>query len=440
MMRNIDEPSRLEVLQTSPPVALLYCTCDDAVIECLDNLREQKYNNLSIFILDDSQTEQYRKIIDNFNFTVIRRSNRDGYKAGNINNWIKLWGNQFDYFVIVDADSILPPDFIYKMLLYGEHPSNAKIALFESRIHAWAPKNLIQDALAIQSVIASEGSIRLSNRLDVTLSNGHNNLCRTSSLRNIGGLDEQYIAEDHATTLSLIAHEYSCRIVNVESFEILPSNLDILRKRAGRWVRNDLQIIRHPWDNIPLTLQFRLVLRAIAHCLWLIIPVTMLVVLWANPSTVADVKTFIIYLSLYKGYQTPQMFPVLCLFAIYFTYLYLLPIFHLLSIKVGVPQSILSFLIILSIGFGNMFVAASSVIKSLSGTKFVFDVTPKAAQFEVVSLLNFSRINWLYLLFVLVVSVGALRNPAALVFNWPWIFPLIASPFILFISQKPKFL
>jgi hypothetical protein len=248
--RNAAVPPRLASLQTRPRVALLYCTRDDAVLECLTLLKYQRYDNLDIFIMDDSETEYYRELTNSSGYTIVRRPDRQGFKAGNINYWLRNWGKLFDYFVILDADSVLPPDFVEQMLMYGEHPENSHIALFESRILGWAPTSALQQAQAVQLEMASNASIRLSNRLGVTLSNGHNNLCRTSHLISVGGFDERYVSEDQATTLNLIALGLSCYIVDVTSYEIVPPSLSALKRRTRRWVRNDLQLMSHPWTNV----------------------------------------------------------------------------------------------------------------------------------------------------------------------------------------------
>jgi len=112
-----------KVSAKTPSVALLYTTYNDfqekAVLSCVN----QEYDNFHAFILDNSTEEDYKNRIDEFSarykekVTVIRREGRSGYKAGNINNALKQI-NDFEYFSISDADSILPKNYITGLLPY----------------------------------------------------------------------------------------------------------------------------------------------------------------------------------------------------------------------------------------------------------------------------------------------------------------------------------
>ena len=75
-----DLPKR-DHLCREPAVALLYCTCDDVVLACLMKLKAQTYSNCTIFVLDDSQSESSRRLIDATGLRVIRRGTRKGFKA-----------------------------------------------------------------------------------------------------------------------------------------------------------------------------------------------------------------------------------------------------------------------------------------------------------------------------------------------------------------------
>ncbi len=102
-------------LVSSPSVALLYVTYNDAMPDLLRKLKDQTYKKYDIFILDDSTNEGHIKLIDNYGFKTIRRGARAGFKAGSLNNWLSLYGDKYDYFVIADSDSAFEIDFIENM-------------------------------------------------------------------------------------------------------------------------------------------------------------------------------------------------------------------------------------------------------------------------------------------------------------------------------------
>jgi cellulose synthase/poly-beta-1,6-N-acetylglucosamine synthase-like glycosyltransferase len=103
-----------------PYVLLVYCTCDDFNGESLLASMDQRYENYDVVILDDSKKEESKEEVMAFarehHIYVMRRKDREGYKAGNLNNFLKR--ANYDYFVILDSDEIIPPDFITRSLDY----------------------------------------------------------------------------------------------------------------------------------------------------------------------------------------------------------------------------------------------------------------------------------------------------------------------------------
>nr|WP_307935998.1 glycosyltransferase [Mycoplasmopsis bovis] len=73
-------------------VVLLYCTCDDFHEESLSKSMVQYWNNYETVILDDSKSNEYIEKVNEFankhNLKVVRRENKEGFKAGNLNNFL----------------------------------------------------------------------------------------------------------------------------------------------------------------------------------------------------------------------------------------------------------------------------------------------------------------------------------------------------------------
>lgn len=110
-------------------VTMVYCTCDDFNAESLEACLQQDYPNYKVVILDDSKKTEYIAEIDAFaakhDIEVVRRDNNIGYKAGNLNNYLQQ--AEFDYFVILDSDEIIPENFITRSLDYFAYYENAGI-------------------------------------------------------------------------------------------------------------------------------------------------------------------------------------------------------------------------------------------------------------------------------------------------------------------------
>lgn len=97
------------------PVAVLYTTCNDFVEMSALSCVELDYHRFRVYILDDSSQQEYIDRIDTFaaqlkgKVRVIRRSDRQGFKAGNLNHALNRFVRE-PLFVIADADEVLPRD------------------------------------------------------------------------------------------------------------------------------------------------------------------------------------------------------------------------------------------------------------------------------------------------------------------------------------------
>jgi membrane glycosyltransferase len=167
----------VQSLTSRPRVALLYTTMNDVVPECLASMA-QEYSS-DVYVLDDSTNPEAMATVDRVSsenaYTVERRAKRRGYKAGAINDWLaKHWGS-YDYIVLFDADSYLPPDWVGGALRYAEHPANADVAIFQGLINIW---NLDTDFAATLAPMSKLGRFvwerNLAKSMDAVFCYGHN--------------------------------------------------------------------------------------------------------------------------------------------------------------------------------------------------------------------------------------------------------------------------
>lgn len=118
------QPTSTPATAEQPKVAILYLTMNDfqyrAAFSCLD----QDYANYHLYILDDSTEEESKQEVDQFKnrfspkVTVIRRKNREGFKAGNINHALRHHVTDADYFAVIDSDGVIPADFLSRSISY----------------------------------------------------------------------------------------------------------------------------------------------------------------------------------------------------------------------------------------------------------------------------------------------------------------------------------
>jgi hypothetical protein len=247
----------LPALESHPPVALLMTICDDARPSRWATLH-QDYPNCTIFILDDSKTAAQRALVDRSGHTVIRRPDQRAFKAGNLNYWLNRYGADFKYFAILDSDSLVPPDFLDKMVAYAEHPDNQKIAVFQSYIFPVDADTLFARVLGSMARLRFYIFERSASRAGLVLSWGHNQLVRTGTVRQMGGFCEVISPEDTALSLRLSQMGYATRLVDVVSYDTDPPNIFTFTRRTERWARQTAEVFTLPWKGASIRLKLLL--------------------------------------------------------------------------------------------------------------------------------------------------------------------------------------
>jgi len=253
----------LDRLERQPRVAVLYTTMNDVVPDCLRAVR-QAYP-CDVFVLDDSSDPAKRAIVDRvageMGLRVVRRPARRAFKAGAINEWLRAHGAGYDYFVLLDADSVLPADWVGHALRYVEHPENADLAIFQGMINIWNTDVKFAGALAPTHRLShDEWERKLAGYLGAVVCYGHNVLVRTKPVLELGGFIEGYVSEDFATAVALAARGHGSTFVPLHSWEALPENVRGFVKRQNKWTRGSMEFFsfvppaRLPWHKKVLLL------------------------------------------------------------------------------------------------------------------------------------------------------------------------------------------
>ncbi len=227
-----------------PRTVLVYCTCDDFCGESLEASMRQDAPGVRTVILDDSKTDTYRRAVDAFaaehGVEVVRRADRVGFKAGNLNNYLRR--ADFDYFVILDSDEIIPPNFVTRCLDYFQHFPNAGIVQanhvatrnrnrFMSRFH----RGVATHWLAYQCV---------KNRFGFLSLLGHGAMVSAACYQAAGGFPH-LVAEDlcfsiearTAGYLTVFAPDIMCE-------EEFPVSYMAFKQRHNKWTQGNMEFIK----------------------------------------------------------------------------------------------------------------------------------------------------------------------------------------------------
>ncbi|MCK4849636.1 MAG: glycosyltransferase, partial [Candidatus Heimdallarchaeota archaeon] len=170
----------------------------------LKNIKNIKYplDRLKIQILDDS-TDETSEMIDEiskelikkgFKVDIIRRSSRDGFKAGALANGLQQ--DNAEFVAVFDSDFQINPNFLMQTIHYFKN--NKKIGAVQSR---WGHNNLDYSLFTRSMSIGLDGHFLVEKtgrkRLGAFISfNGTGGIWRRATIDESGGWQSDTLAED----------------------------------------------------------------------------------------------------------------------------------------------------------------------------------------------------------------------------------------------------
>jgi cellulose synthase/poly-beta-1,6-N-acetylglucosamine synthase-like glycosyltransferase len=207
-------------------------------------------NRLDIQILDDSSDETTGIADERTAFwmgkgvpvRVIRRSSRQGYKAGALANGLRYARGEF--IALFDADFIPPPDFLARTIPHFSDPGVGMVQTrwgFLNAGYSWLTR--IQ-ALLLAPHFSIEHKVR-SNRSLFFNFNGTAGVWRKTAIESAGGWQSDTITED--LDLSYRAQLAGWRFVYLDSVIVpseLPVTLSDFRGQQQRWSKGSIQTAR----------------------------------------------------------------------------------------------------------------------------------------------------------------------------------------------------
>ncbi len=244
---------------SQPRVGLLYVTCNDFSEDSLAASLTQDYANCRAVILDDSSKPEYIARVDEFarmrGIPVVRRADRAGFKAGNLNHYLRSDDAlDLDYFVIIDSDEVLPPEFITRALDYFEDTDigivqanhvatrnrTAFMKMFAPGVDAHWP--------AYQVVKSHAGFLSLL---------GHGAMVSMTAYRAANGFPS-VVAEDIGFTIDAMINGYRATFApDILCEEEFPPDYAAFRKRHNKWTEGNMEFIRTYNRRILFSRQLR---------------------------------------------------------------------------------------------------------------------------------------------------------------------------------------
>ena len=243
----LDTSTAYRLNPSETPVAVLYTTCNDFVEYSAQSCVDLEYPNFTVYILDDSSDPEMRKRVDRFALAnedcvrVIRRPERRAAKAGNLNHALSGFVSE-PLFAIVDADEILPSDFLMKLVPRLEaDPSCGFIQA--NHVASKHPQTQLARDMGIGVNIHWKWYQPLRNRYGFVMFLGHGALLRRRCWEEVGGFPE-IVSEDLAYAIALRElgyHGFFAEDVICE--EEFPDTVRAFRVRHVKWTRGTCEFL-----------------------------------------------------------------------------------------------------------------------------------------------------------------------------------------------------
>lgn len=249
MLTRYKDVIETDISDATDKVLMAYCTCNDFDGKSLEISMKQTYQNVTTVILDDSTDEAYKTEIDGFakkhGLEVIRRADRKGFKAGNINNYFQseeCLKKGYGYYVILDSDEILPNDYVYESLKYfyarknvgivqANHVSDRNRNFFMKLFHVgvnshWPTYQTMKHFYGFSTML------------------GHGAMIKKDCYEKAGGFPP-LVAEDLCLSIEARSAGYLVAFApNIICREEYPIDYVAFKKRHSKWTQGNLEFIK----------------------------------------------------------------------------------------------------------------------------------------------------------------------------------------------------
>jgi cellulose synthase/poly-beta-1,6-N-acetylglucosamine synthase-like glycosyltransferase len=297
----------------------------------------------------------------------IRRSGREGYKAGALAHGLQSARGEF--LVVLDADFVPPPDLIERLIPGFEDPTVGMVQARWGHLNRDASQLTRAQSVFLDAHFTWEQGGRFRGGRFFNF-NGTAGIWRRACLEDAGGWSAETLTED--LDLSYRAQMKGWRFVYRNEVEVpaeLPPTVPALQVQQGRWAQGGIQtarkilpgLLRSPWP-------FAIKIEAVAHLLGHVAhPLTLALGVLLLPSAVARrslgfERLLILDLVLFAGATLPFL------------------LFYGRAARMAGRswrQVILDTVGALAVGIGLSVSVTRSVFRGFTGNRDPFERTPK---------------------------------------------------------------
>jgi cellulose synthase/poly-beta-1,6-N-acetylglucosamine synthase-like glycosyltransferase len=221
----------------------------ERTLKSCQNLRWK--GGTKIYLLDDSTNEanikNMEKLSKKYDAMLVRRKERTGYKAGNINNALSNHVKE-KYFCVFDADQAPEPEFLEETM---DHFSNSNIGFVQTPQYFVNDSSPLERAQKMGTNIFYQAQCQSKAKDFAMPFCGTNAVVRTEAFKQVNGFSYYTSTED--IELGLRMNEFGYHGAYVPKVLVKgysPTHFSAYASQQYRWANGNLAILRESWKNI----------------------------------------------------------------------------------------------------------------------------------------------------------------------------------------------
>jgi cellulose synthase (UDP-forming) len=215
--------------------------------------RNQDYPRFRIWILDDGRREWLREAAKRESVGYITRETNRDFKAGNLNDGLAtiLASNEKpDFIVVLDADFVLVPRFLKRVLALMYDPKTAIVQTPQLFYNLDTLQLALQAGHKIPDDMRQFFSyfLRCKDASDRATCTGTSYIVRTECIELVGGWPTESLSEDTLLSIKLLRLGWKTAYLNEPlSFGLAAEGLLDMLAQRGRWQIANVQITLSAW-------------------------------------------------------------------------------------------------------------------------------------------------------------------------------------------------
>lgn len=234
----------------------------DSIVDTIRSVQNQTFAPAEIIVIDDFSTDNTGDLSRECGVTVICPPSNTGSKAGAQNFALSRVTTEFT--MAIDADTILAPDAIEKLMVALEKKSVVAACGF---VIPRYKKTLWERGRFIEYLLAFSWYKPIQEYYSKPLiSSGCFSAYRTTVLRSAGGWSTRTMAEDMDLTWTFYQQGHEVRFIpEAVCYPIEPHTFEFMRKQLKRWSHGFIQNVTLHWRA---NLRISYLREIIAVALW----------------------------------------------------------------------------------------------------------------------------------------------------------------------------